>query len=136
MDTFLKAMAGSFIGRVLAVTFITACTLMGLGPDKWAAWLINGLPTWITPFIARMTFLALGAIVLVSFLIGWIRRPGQMPPNKESKGPKPDPDRPHLRTGIRSSGDGGVYTGNKIRNQDIGIDDQGKNTKIDKNKIT
>jgi hypothetical protein len=73
MRTFVRAMVASFAGRLLAVLFVAVCVLLGFGPDQWAAFLISGLPIWITPSAARITLL-LAAIVIVMEVIS-LRRP-------------------------------------------------------------
>src|ERR1019366_222115 len=54
MEVFLKAMSGAFLGRLAAAGFIAVCIAMGVGPDKWAAFVVSGLP--ITPTEARIVF--------------------------------------------------------------------------------
>lgn len=66
MRISIKAFFGAFFGKLLASLFIAACVLLGFGPDKWAAFMIQNLPYWITPAVARSGFLALGLITAVS----------------------------------------------------------------------
>jgi|GEM_PF-5996351 len=61
MGTFLKAGAGSFVGRLVASTFLAVCVVLGVGPDKWAATLVGLEPgAWL--WVARTGFLALAGL--------------------------------------------------------------------------
>jgi hypothetical protein len=78
---FTKAFAGGFIGKLAAATFIAICLALGIGPDKWAKFIVTGLPPWVTPEHARMGFLILAALTFIAItwpiLTRWrVRRSG------------------------------------------------------------
>jgi hypothetical protein len=39
----------SFAVHIAATLFAAVCTALGFGPDKWAAYLVAGMPLLITP---------------------------------------------------------------------------------------
>ena len=68
MSVFWTALIGAFVGKILAVLFIGLCVVFGIGPQKWVAYMIEGLPFSMEPFHARIAFLFLG-LVAATFLI-------------------------------------------------------------------
>jgi hypothetical protein len=58
---FLTAFAGGFAGKILAALFVAVCLVLGVGPDKWASYLVAGVGDWATPG-ARIAFITLGMI--------------------------------------------------------------------------
>jgi hypothetical protein len=68
-------MAGSLLGRLLAALLIAVCVVLGFGPDRWAAFVIGGLPLWITPPALRLALLLLAAVVITLEIISLRRRP-------------------------------------------------------------
>jgi hypothetical protein len=102
MEVFLKAMSGAFLGRLAAAGFIAVCIAMGVGPDKWAAFVVSGLP--ITPTEARIVFGIIALLgtggLLWSF---WARSPAiaLITPNSAGSVPdnKPDASTPRLFVG-------------------------------------
>jgi hypothetical protein len=67
MRTFLQALAGSFVGKVLASLFIAICAAIGFGPDRWAAFVIGEMP--IPLLVARVLFLGLGALAIIYLVV-------------------------------------------------------------------
>jgi hypothetical protein len=61
MKRFLQSLAGSFVGRFVAVLVIAVLAAVGLGPDRWAAWLL-GLSI-NSALIARVILLLAAAIM-------------------------------------------------------------------------
>ena len=75
----------AFLGRLAAVLFTAICTALGFGPDKWAAFVISGLPFALTPGVARLGFLLLASATLASIM--WIPVVGYTSAfSKESRG--------------------------------------------------
>ena len=66
--SYIKAGIGALVGKLLAALFIAICAAFGFGPDKWAAFLVEGLPTWITPIKVRIAFLILASLVFYLLL--------------------------------------------------------------------
>ena len=66
--SYIKAGIGALVGKLLAALFIAICAAFGFGPDKWAAFLVKGLPTWITPIKVRIAFLILASLVFYLLL--------------------------------------------------------------------
>lgn len=65
MRIFSQAFAGGFAGKIVASLFVAVCLAVGVGPDKWAAYMMGGETL---PWIVRGAFVALGlatAFVLV-----------------------------------------------------------------------
>jgi hypothetical protein len=54
----------SFAVNVAASLFVALCTTLGFGPDKWAAYLVAGMPFLITPGALRLGFLFLASLTL------------------------------------------------------------------------
>jgi hypothetical protein len=73
MNTFIKAGIGALAGKLIAALFIAICATIGLGPEKWAAFLVEGLPNWVTPDKVRIAFLILASLVFY-FLIASLRK--------------------------------------------------------------
>jgi hypothetical protein len=69
MTVYWKAFLGALAGKLFATLFIAICLLLGFGPDQWAEFMIEGLPTWITPAIAQSVFLILGILTLARLVI-------------------------------------------------------------------
>ena len=67
-STYIKVAIAAFVGKLLAVVFVAASVMIGFGPDKWASFLVEGFPAWITPSIVRTTFLLLAALVSVQLV--------------------------------------------------------------------
>jgi hypothetical protein len=63
MNTFIKAGIGALAGKLIAALFIAICATIGFGPEKWAAFLVEGLPGWVTPDKVRIAFLILASLV-------------------------------------------------------------------------
>jgi hypothetical protein len=58
----------SFVGGILRTLFVAICIALGVGPDKWAAFLIAGMPFLLTPGVVRLAFLLLASLTLASLL--------------------------------------------------------------------
>jgi len=56
---------------------VAICYALGFGPDKWAAFLLAGMPFLITPGVARLALLLLGSLTLLSLL--WPKIIGSQP---------------------------------------------------------
>ena len=56
------------IGGILRTIFVAICVALGFGPDKWAAFLIAGMPFLVTPGVVRLGFLLLASLTLLSLL--------------------------------------------------------------------
>jgi hypothetical protein len=61
----------SFIINIAATLFVAVCTALGVGPEKWAAFLLAGMPFLISPGILRLAFLLLASLIL--FALYWRR---------------------------------------------------------------
>jgi hypothetical protein len=61
----------NFIINIAAVLFVAVCTALGVGPEKWAAFLLAGMPFLISPGILRLAFLLLASLTL--FALYWRR---------------------------------------------------------------
>lgn len=70
---FGRAFSGAFVGKLVAALFIAICAVLGFGPDKWAAWLVNGLGSWATPLVARIALLCLGGIASILLIATIVR---------------------------------------------------------------
>ncbi len=86
MGTFWKA----FAGKILASLFLAVFGFLGLGPDKWAEWMIQDLPQWVTPSVARTAFLVLAVISLAYLAISILRNKKSSPPLSSSAIMVPD----------------------------------------------
>jgi len=62
----------AFFGKLMAALFIAVCIAMGIGPEKWAAFVVSGLGDWATPFGARIAFLVLAIVTLVTVFGPWL----------------------------------------------------------------
>lgn len=71
MSTFWKSFVGAFLGRVFASIFIAVCVGLAIGPDRVATFMIQNLPIWITPEIARGAFLVLGLVTFLAVFKPW-----------------------------------------------------------------
>jgi hypothetical protein len=72
-----RNVVSSFVGGILRTIFVAICYALGFGPDKWAAFLVAGMPFLITPGVARLAFLLLGSLTLLSLL--WPKIVGLQP---------------------------------------------------------
>lgn len=81
MGKFLSVLVASFVGRILAAIFVALCFAFGFGPDKWANFMIEAFPHWLTPNIARNIFILLGVLtglfLIASFAVGRNRQTKQ-----------------------------------------------------------
>jgi hypothetical protein len=68
MKRFYLAIAGSFIGKILAVLAVSICIAIGFGPDKWASWILDATPGFLQAF--RWPF-RIAAIVGVLLIASW-----------------------------------------------------------------
>jgi hypothetical protein len=71
MSVFWKAYFGAAFGRLTTGLFIAVCVLLGFGPEKWAAFMIQDLPGWVTPTVARSAFLLLAVAVFFAVFKPW-----------------------------------------------------------------
>ncbi|MFK0692930.1 hypothetical protein ACFX5Q_33040 [Mesorhizobium sp. IMUNJ 23033] len=70
MGHFLKSLAGSFLGKLLAGLVIAVLILLGFGPNAWAAWLMSH--SWAQlSLIAIAAFLA--GLLAVNIYLQWPR---------------------------------------------------------------
>lgn len=69
-ETFWSA----FAGKIVAAIFVAGCTFLGFGPTKWVEFMIQGLPQWVTPGLARAIFLLLAMLTVASFVWLWLRK--------------------------------------------------------------
>jgi hypothetical protein len=67
-STYIKVAAAAFVGKLLVVVFVAVSVLIGFGPDKWASFLLEGFPSWVTPGKLRTAVLILAALVLVQLV--------------------------------------------------------------------
>lgn len=74
MGTFWKAFFGGFFGKVFASLFLAACLLLGFGPDEWAKFVIQDLPWWFTPDIARHILIFLGLMTVIYLYLSFERK--------------------------------------------------------------
>lgn len=66
------AFVGGFFGKIVASIFVAAYFLLGFGPDKWAEFMIEGFPVWMswfTPDMARAAFFLLGGLTTVVIFV-------------------------------------------------------------------
>lgn len=61
------------MGKVVAALFIAVCAIFGLGPERWAEFVISGISSWLTPQMAQLAFLTLGFITLITVVWNKIR---------------------------------------------------------------
>jgi hypothetical protein len=54
----------SFAINIAAMLFAAICTALGFGPDRWAAFLVAGMPFLITPGALRLAFLLSASLTL------------------------------------------------------------------------
>jgi hypothetical protein len=71
-----RTVVSTFIGRILAALFIAICIALGFGPNKWAVFLISGMPVLITPGVVRLVFLLFASATLAALLWEKIFTPG------------------------------------------------------------
>lgn len=71
MGIFKQAFWGVFFGKIAAAFFLAICLLLRFGPEEWAKFMIQDLPTWITPGIARTAFLLMGVITAVYLIFSF-----------------------------------------------------------------
>jgi hypothetical protein len=67
-------MLGSLIGKILAVLFIALSVAVNFGPDKWAIYLVDGLPSFVTPNLLRWMLLALCFLFLACLILAPLDR--------------------------------------------------------------
>jgi hypothetical protein len=72
-----RTVISSFIGGILRTIFVAICIALGFGPDKWAAFLITGMPVLVTPGVVRLVFLLFASLTLGSLL--WNKISGSQP---------------------------------------------------------
>jgi len=77
MGTFGRAFWGGFFGKLTVVLFIAACAAFGFGPNFLVSFMIAELPTWVTPFAARLAFLTLGPAAAIAIITTAIRQRGK-----------------------------------------------------------
>ena len=81
---------GGFIGKVVGAIFVAACILLGFGPDKWVKFMIQELPQWFTPNLARAIFLFLAAMVFIILVVPYfLYRRKSIPEKQEPLSPEP-----------------------------------------------
>jgi hypothetical protein len=68
LKRFTPAFFGGFTGKVIAAVFIALCAALGFGPETWAAFMVEALPPYFTPTIARIAFLSFGFVVLIGLV--------------------------------------------------------------------
>ncbi len=71
---FAKSFAAGFFGKLAGALFIAICLGLGFGPDKWAKFIMTGLPSWVTPGRAQAVFLTLAALTFVALAWTPVRR--------------------------------------------------------------
>jgi len=71
---FAKALAGGFFGKLAGGVFMAVCLAFGFGPDKWAKFIVTGLPIWVTPVLAQAVFLTLATLTFGSFIWSFLTR--------------------------------------------------------------
>lgn len=69
MSHFWQAFWGKWAGGITVALAIALSAVFGVGPDTWAAWLLDGLPVWVTPARARITILILAVFVFLHMFI-------------------------------------------------------------------
>ena len=75
MSHFWQAFWGRWAGGISVALFIAVLTVLGMGPETWAAYLSSGLPEWVTPFRAQMALLGLAALAFLHMFVAPIVRP-------------------------------------------------------------
>ena len=53
----------------IAATIIAVASIFGFGPTSWAAFIVTGLPTWVTPELAQTAFIFIA--VAMGLLLLW-----------------------------------------------------------------
>jgi hypothetical protein len=85
LSTYIKVAAAAFVGKLLAVIFVAISVLIGLGPDKWASFLLEGFPSWVTPGVLRTAALILAVSVLVQLVWPLLSRAIDLLPIAENR---------------------------------------------------
>jgi hypothetical protein len=65
MRGFGVTFSAAFLGKLAGGLFLAVCAALGFGPEKWAAFVVNGL---VSPHTAQIAFLALGFLTLILLL--------------------------------------------------------------------
>jgi hypothetical protein len=81
---FATAFVGGFLGKIAAAIFIAVCIALGIGPDRWAEFIISGLGEWATPERARIGFFVLAALTFLLVFVPSIIS-GQKKANSQPK---------------------------------------------------
>jgi hypothetical protein len=68
MKRFFLAIAGSFIGKILAGLVLSICIAIGFGPDRWASWILEITPELIPTFRWLFRIVAILGMLLIA---GW-----------------------------------------------------------------
>jgi hypothetical protein len=61
---------GGLLSFILRTILVGVCLILGFGPDKWAAFLMSGLPVLASPSVARLMFLLLASLTILSMIWG------------------------------------------------------------------
>ena len=61
----------AFAGKVVAAIFVAVCVILGFGPEQWVTFLIDGLPLWMTPALARVMFILLAVLTVILLIFSW-----------------------------------------------------------------
>jgi hypothetical protein len=66
-NLLLQALYGILQNGAWAI-IAAICAALGFGPDKWASFLLSGLPFLLTPGVLRLAFLLIASLALFSML--------------------------------------------------------------------
>lgn len=78
----------AFAGKIFAAIFLAICVFLGFGPVEWIKFMIQELPQWITPSLARIGFLGLALLTFGSLIIP-IKRKKQLITQISTINPEP-----------------------------------------------
>lgn len=74
MGVFIKAMAGGFVGKLVATIFIAVCVAFSFGPELWVQFILQG-SAHLTASNARGLFFALGLAAMLLLLFSIFKSP-------------------------------------------------------------
>lgn len=70
MFSYIKTAVNTYALKVIGIIFVLLCSAFGVGPENLVKYLVEGMPTWVTPGRARLVFLVLAVLFGLIFLYG------------------------------------------------------------------
>jgi hypothetical protein len=68
MSLLWRVFTAAALGKIFGSFFVAICIALGFGPDRWAEFMIADMPIFITPGVARLVFLLLASLTMLSIL--------------------------------------------------------------------